>query len=513
MFCKIITAAVLGVRALFVTVEADMDKGLPSFSMVGSPSAEVRESRERVAVALKNIGFQLPAARITVNLAPADVKKDGTGFDLPIAVAILQSMAYISQEQTQKVLFVGELGLNGEIKKVPGILPIVRAAAKAGIRECIVPAENAKEGGVVQEVTVRGAKTLQQVLSFLRRESDWEKLLPAVSLDWTQTMLQTGQEQEEDFSQVSGQKMAKRAGEIAAAGFHNLLMMGPPGSGKTMIARRLAGILPALTLEESMEITEIYSVAGQLTEESPVILKRPFLNPHHTISKAAMIGGGSRPHPGIASLSHRGILFMDEFPEFSPHVIDSLRQPLEDHAVQINRIGGNVSYPADFLLVCAMNPCPCGYYPDLNRCRCSENKRIAYRSRISGPIMDRIDLWVELQKTDIKSLQSPAGEENSARIRERVAGARSIQELRFSGKNYRFNAEIPAGDMEEYCFLGKREKKLMEQLYTSLGLGARSYHRVIKVARTIADLEGAEKIQENHLLEAALYRPGEMGKT
>lgn len=510
MFCKILSGGVAGVSACFVWVEVDIDRGLPSFLMVGSPGSEVRESRERVAVALKNAGFSVPAARITVNLAPADVHKEGTAFDLPIAVGILQSMSYFPGENAENILFLGELGLGGEVKKVRGVLPVVREAAAQGIAQCIVPSANAMEGAVVPGITVRGASHISQVLDFLRRGDERERnvILPALSAD-AESLLNRAGSRAGDFSEISGQPMGRRAAEIAAAGFHNLLMTGPPGAGKSMIAGRIPGILPPLTLEESLEVTGIYSVAGLLEEGQALVTDRPFQSPHHTVSRAALIGGGARPRPGLISLAHRGILFLDELPEFARNVTDSMRQPLETHRIPLARGGGNVSYPADFMLVCAMNPCPCGYFPDRNRCRCTQAQIDRYKSRVSGPIMDRIDLWVELHAVDVKKLQGEKKEESTCRIRQRVERARVRQQDRFAGSPYRFNADIEAADMERFCALGEREKHLMEQLYDSLQLGARAYHRILRVSRTIADLAGESRIREEHLLEAAAYRSAE----
>lgn len=517
MYCKILSGGVVGITPGFIWVEVDIDSGLPSFSMVGSLGQEVRESRERVNVALKNAGFAMPASHVTVNLAPADVRKEGTGFDLPIAIGILQAMDYFHKEAAEGILFLGELGLNGEIKKVRGVLPIVQAAAGAGISQCIVPKGNACEGAVIPNIIVRGAENITQILEFLQVgiQSDEksmkqrERILPQVKVD-VNTLLGNSEFKGMDFSQVSGQETAKRAVEIAAAGFHNLLMTGPPGAGKSMIARRIPGILPPLTLEESLEVTGIYSVAGLLEEEQALIADRPFQSPHHTVSRAALIGGSIHPRPGLASLCHRGILFMDELPEFGRQVIDSMRQPLEERKVHISRVGGNVSYPADFMLVCAMNPCPCGYYPDKNICKCNEAQIRKYKSRISGPIMDRIDLWVELRRVELSNLQKSEGAESTEQIRERVENARRCQQERFEGTNYRFNADIQVSDMEKFCYLGEKEKRIMEKLYDSLNMGARTYHRILKVSRTVADLAGERHIREEHLLEAAGYRPGEL---
>ncbi len=511
MFCKILSGGIAGVSACFVWVEVDMDRGLPCFSMVGSLGSGVRESRERVSVALKNTGFAMPAARVTVNLAPADVRKEGTAFDLPIAIGILQAMSYFPGTAAENILFLGELGLNGELKKVHGVLPIVQAAAAGGVRQCIVPEANAGEGAVIPGIAVRGASSISQVLDFLQQGSgeEQERILPRTVTD-AEKLLKTQERCEEDFEQVNGQELAKRAAEIAAAGFHNLLMTGPPGAGKSMIARRIPGILPPLTVKESLEVTGIYSVAGLLEGGQALVTARPFQNPHHTVSRSALVGGHAQPKPGLISLSHRGILFMDELPEFGKAVIDSMRQPLEEHRVRIARAGGNVTYPADFMLVCAMNPCPCGYFPDRNRCRCSETQIQRYKSRVSGPIVDRIDLWVELQAVELSRLQGACREESSGLIRRRVEGARARQQERFAQTGYRFNADIRAEDMERFCPLGAGERRVMDQIYRSLQLGARAYHRVLKVARTIADLAGEESIREEHLLEASAYRPGEV---
>lgn len=510
MYSTILSGAFWGIHAYLVTVEVDIAPGLPGFCMVGSLSGEVRESKERVQVALKNVGMNIPPMHITVNLSPADRKKEGTAFDLPIAVGMLEAFQYFPKGRSEKILFLGELGLNGEIRRVRGVLPIVQEAVKNGVRECIVPLENAAEGAVIPGITVRGAGNIETVLQFLRApEGEREQILPATYVDVNGLFMENEKYSVPDFSEVKGQETAKRAAEIAAAGFHSLLMTGPPGAGKSLIAKRIPGILPKLTLEESLEVSTIASVAG-LMGDNPLVLARPFQSPHHTISMAAMTGGSFSPKPGVMSLAHRGVLFLDELPEFPRAVLDSMRQPMEDHEIHISRVNANVSYPANFMLVCAMNPCPCGYYPNVNRCKCTETQVKRYMGKVSGPILDRIDLCVELQPVDVKKLQmkKKAGNtENSSSIRERVMKARKIQEKRFAGTRYQFNADIEGADMEELCPLGKKEKECMEQLYRSLQLGARSYHRICKVARTIADLAGAEQIGVEHLMEAACFRP------
>lgn len=510
MYSTVMTGALQGVSAYPVSVEVDVSPGLPTLSLVGSLSPEVREAKERVGVALRNAGFQLPVGRITVNLSPANQRKEGTAFDLPIAVGLLAAMNRIPGKRVENTLFLGELGLDGEIKGVAGVLPIVREAAAWGVGQCIVPAVNALEGALISGIAVRGAASLQELFSFLLAGGqEREEMLPVVKLDAGKLFQEKAVKKALDFSEVNGQETAKRGAEIAAAGFHNLLMVGPPGAGKSMIAKRIPGILPPLALEESLEVTSIFSVAGLLKEGETLVTKRPFRSPHHSISLAALVGGSTIPKPGMISLAHRGVLFLDELPEFQRAALDSLRQPLEEREIHIARVNGTVTYPSDFMLVCAMNPCPCGFYPDRNRCRCTEPQIRRYMGKVSGPILDRIDLCVELRTVDIASLKNCKKSESSEKIRERVVAAREIQKERFQGTKYRFNGDIAAADMEHFCALGEREQQYMEQLYQSLNLSVRAYHRILKVARTIADLAEAKAITVEHLLEASFYRPAQ----
>ncbi|MCR4895541.1 MAG: YifB family Mg chelatase-like AAA ATPase [Lachnospiraceae bacterium] len=503
MYSSIQTSALLGVEALPVRVEVDISTGLPGFTMVGSLCQEVRESKDRIQAAMKNCGLELPASKITVNLSPADIHKDGTAYDLPILIGILSCLSFFPQEATEGVLFLGELGLGGEVKSVRGVLPIVRKARDWGISTCIVPGANEREAAVVPGIRIRSATHIRQVLEYLQTGA--EDALPAakpVSDEEACAPVSVP-----DFAEVCGQENAKRAAIISAAGFHSLLMTGPPGVGKSLIAKRIPGILPPLNLEESLEVTSVHSVAGLLPPGVPLIRNRIFQAPHHSLSLPALIGGGVSPRPGAISLAHRSVLFLDELPEFQRNTLDSLRQPLEDHRIHIARARYSITYPADFLLICAMNPCPCGYYPDRNKCRCSETQIRHYLGKVSGPILDRIDLCVELKGVDLRDIRKPAEGLSSAEMRSAVERARSMQRERYAGTGIRFNSDLSPGEIERFCGLGPGEQAYLESVYDKIGLSARSYHRVLRVARTIADLEGSEAIARNHLLEAIYYRP------
>ena len=501
MFSTIISAAICGMNAMLVHVEVDMAKGLPGFLMVGYLSSEVKEAGERVRVALKNSGIALSPMRTTVNLSPANVRKEGTAFDLPIAVGMLRSMDRIEEDAVAGIMIVGELSLNGKVNPIKGILPLVRRAKEEGIKRCLVPEENKEEGAVISGIEVIGAASLQDALSYLKGERKEENAKDKVVVN-----RKGKREKTPDFSEISGQTAAKRTAEIAAAGFHNLLLIGPPGSGKTMIANRITGILPPLTSEECLEVSSLYSIAGRLSSGKTLIEKRPFLSPHHTVTIHSLTGGGRIPRPGIISLAHKGVLFLDEMPEFGQHVLDVLRQPLEEKQINIARIGGNYTYPADFMLVGALNPCPCGYYPDVNRCRCTQADIKKYQSRISGPVLDRIDLCAEVSQIAMKELTQKNEGESSASIRKRVMSARKRQEERYRGREYKCNAGLTAKDISKFCLLGEREETLMERAFTSLRLSARGYYRILRVARTIADLDESDQIKEIHLAEAVSYR-------
>lgn len=498
-FSTILSAAIDGLGVELVRVEADVSNGLPVFHMVGYLSSEVKEAGERVRTAIRNSGFDYPAKRTIVNLSPATLRKRGASFDLPIAVAIMVSLGQVSPEAAQGCLITGELGLDGRVRKVPGVLPIVMEGKQNGVTRFIVPGENKAEGSLVKGVEVIGAGSLKEVVSILLGEWVPEKREESeITDDWDETL--------PDFADIRGQENVKRAAEIAVAGGHNLLMIGSPGSGKSMTAKCIAGILPPPDMEESLEITKIYSVLGMLDEKSPLIRKRPFREVHHTATRAALIGGGLVPRPGEISLAHGGVLFLDELPEFRKSVIEVLRQPLEEKSVQISRTYGNYRFPADFMLVAAMNPCPCGCYPDMKKCTCTPAQIHMYLSRISRPFLDRIDLCVEARRVEYRHLADERKGECSAVIRKRVCRAREIQIKRYTGTKMTTNSMLQGKDIQKYCTLGKKEHALMEQAFTVMGLTARAYHRIIKTARTIADLEGEERIRERHLKEALGYR-------
>lgn len=505
MFCKVMAGGIHGITSFLAQVEVDSTQAMPGFDMVGLLGSEVREAKERVRVALKNSGFQIPPRRITVNISPADIRKEGSAYDLPIAIGILVSLEKLQEEVLQDTLFIGELGLNGEIKPVKGILPIMIMAKEQGIKRCILPKENAMEGAVIEGIKIIGVSSFVETLRYLMEENA-DSMIAPTELDLHALFAKEEEKKTPDFADIRGQEMVKRAAVVAAAGFHHLLITGIPGAGKTMIAKRIPSILPPLSMEESLEVSKIYSVSGLLKEGCPLITQRPFLHPHHTISRQALAGGGRIPRPGILSLSHRGILFLDELPEFGRENIEVLRQPLEDKEVQIARSYGSITYPADIMLVAAMNPCPCGFYPNRERCTCTESEIRKYRSRISGPIYDRIDICVEAKAIELEQLQKEEQGKSSKELKNLVMKARKIQEERYRNSPYFFNADLDTKDIAKYCFLGREEQNFMESVFYSLNLSARAYHRILKVARTIADLEESPEIKKEHLAEAVCYR-------
>ena len=537
MVYKVYSGRVGGVFGDLITVEVDASSGLPGFEMIGLPGSEVKEAKDRVKVALKNIGINIPAMKVVINLSPADEHKAGAAFDLPIAVAILGVFGHISSFSPEESIILGELSLDGKLKGVRGVLPIVKMAKEMGFKNVILPKENAAEAGMIKDINIVPLSELSEAVMYLNADERMKNVVipPYVRQE---VKLEDAKEFEEDFSDVYGQENVKRAAALAAAGFHHLLMIGPPGTGKSLVAKRIPGIMPRLSYEESLEISTIFSVAGQLSEEIPFIKERPFFSPHHGASSQAIVGGGPYARPGLVSLSHKGILFLDEMAEFKRETLDMLRQPLEDGKITVSRAKNTFTYPAGFMLVGAMNPCPCGYFPDRNRCFCSRPSIERYLSKISGPILDRIDICVEVPRIEAKELKNleemkrlgMVGEEksdymtgenafttekntlSSAELRERVESAVKIQQKRYRDEKFCFNSQIPGGKVSSFVPLKKEANDFAFYMYESMNLSMRSFYKLIRVARTIADFEGDTDVEVKHLAEAACYRfPDYMG--
>jgi magnesium chelatase family protein len=501
MLARVLSCAVIGLDGVVVEVEVDTGGGLPKMVIVGLPDAAVQESRERVQSAVKNAGFYYPRKKLTVNLAPASVRKEGPAYDLPIAVGVLVATGQLDPVTVENTLIIGELSLDGSVRHVKGVLPMAALARQEGYQTVIVPAVDAPEAALIPDITVVPAATLNALYDHL---SGTALITPAEppAHDPAEVSVET------DFSEIKGQEHVKRALEVAAAGGHNLLMLGPPGAGKTLMARALPSILPAMLIDESLDVTRIYSVVDMLPSDVPLIRARPFRAPHHTISHAGLVGGGNWPHPGEISLAHRGVLFLDELPEFSSKVLEVLRQPLEDKVVTISRAQGSLTFPANFQLAAAMNPCPCGYYGDPAKpCTCSSSMVTRYQKRISGPLMDRIDIHMQVPRVEFSKLRELRPGESSADVQARVEAARQHQRNRFKGTDITSNADMRPAQIRKYCVLDEACQNLMKTAMRQLQLTARAYHRVLKLSRTIADLAGSKAITQVHLAEALQYRP------
>ena len=501
-FSKIASVGLTGLDGYMVEVQTDLSNGLPAYEVVGLPDAAVREAKERVRVAIKNIGLSFPTKRIVINLAPANLRKEGVIYDLPIAISILEATEQITIPDKDASAFIGELSLDGNINPISGVLPMAISAFQNGIKKIYVPKDNAKEAAVVDGLTVYGVNNLVEILDHCHNIAPIEPTY----VD-TKELFSTINSSMLDFSDVKGQENVKRALEIAAAGNHNVLMIGSPGTGKTMLAQRIGTILPDLTFEEALEISKIHSIAGTLPEGSPLITTRPFRHPHHTVSSVGLSGGGTIPRPGELSLAHNGVLFLDELPEFKRDVLEVMRQPLEDGAVTISRVNATLTYPCNLMLVASMNPCKCGYLGDSRRqCTCTPSEVQRYRSKISGPLLDRIDIQVEVAAVDYDKLSSEGGGDSSIEIKKRIDRTRKIQLERYKDYNIYSNSQLTPKLMEKFCKLGDAENNILKSAFERLGLSARAHARILKVARTIADMEGSENITVPHIAEAIQYR-------
>lgn len=499
MYAKVNSLGIFGLDAFPVTVECDLSQGLPRFDLVGLPDAAVKESRERVRASIKNCNYKFPVSRITVNIAPADIKKEGALYDLPVFISILKASNQLNAD-IQPYAFIGELSLDGEIRFAQGILPMLMKAKEQGVKAVFIPFDNAQEGSVLSGIDVLPARHVSEVISHI---CGIERIAPC----YKEETAEDTDEQEPDFSEVKGQAEAKRALEIAAAGGHNCIMVGPPGTGKSMLAKRLPSILPDMTFEEKLETTKIYSIAGAIPKGKALISKRPFRAPHHTISAQGLAGGGTVPKPGEISLAHNGVIFMDEFPEFDRRSKEALRQPLEDGEITISRTSSSVSYPSSIMLVAAMNPCPCGFFGHPSKeCTCTDAARKRYRDKISGPVLDRIDIHIEVAPVEYDQLSSKVQEEKSSQIKERVNKARDIQTKRFKGTAVTCNAKMTPQMTRKYCVLTPEADSLLKISFEKLGLSARAYDKILRIARTIADLDASENIELSHIAEALQYR-------